>query len=61
MVEVAQSSEMVRNFNNFKAFVTFAMKNWKFCSTWSKNFEFGYFCSWKNVLDNAYVCPENFF
>jgi hypothetical protein len=26
MVEVAQSYEMVRNFNNFKAFVTFAMK-----------------------------------
>ena len=27
MVEVAQSHEMVRNFNNFKAFVMFAMKN----------------------------------
>ena len=27
MVEVAQSYEMVRNFNHFKAFVTFAMKN----------------------------------
>jgi hypothetical protein len=26
MVEVAQSSEMVRNFNNFKVFVTFAIK-----------------------------------
>jgi hypothetical protein len=26
MVEVAQSYEMVRNFNNFEAFVTFAMK-----------------------------------
>jgi uncharacterized protein Usg len=26
MVEVAQSYEMVRNFNNFKAFVMFAVK-----------------------------------
>jgi uncharacterized protein Usg len=26
MAEVAQSYEMVRNFNNFKAFVMFAMK-----------------------------------
>jgi hypothetical protein len=26
MVEVAQSYEMVRNFKNFKAFVTFTMK-----------------------------------
>jgi hypothetical protein len=49
MVEVAQSYEMVRNFNNFKVFVTFAMKNWKFCSSWSKKFEF------------AYVGPETFF
>jgi hypothetical protein len=49
MVEVAQSYEMVRNFNNFKAFVTFVMKNCKFCWSWSKNVEF------------AYVGPENFF
>jgi hypothetical protein len=26
MVEVAESYEMVRNFNNFKAFVMFAVK-----------------------------------
>jgi uncharacterized protein Usg len=29
MVEVAQSYEMVRNFNNFKAFVMFAVKKLK--------------------------------
>ena len=46
MVEVAQSYEMVLN---FKAFVTFAMKNWKFCSSWSKHYEF------------AYVGPAKFF
>ena len=27
MIEVGQSYEMVRNFNNFKAFVMFALKN----------------------------------
>jgi uncharacterized protein Usg len=30
MVEVAQSYEMVRNFNNLKVFVTFAMKKLEF-------------------------------
>ena len=29
MVEVSQSYEMVRNVNNFKAFVTFAMKTFE--------------------------------
>ena len=33
MVEVAQSYEMVRNFNNFKAFVTFAMKKFAYVGT----------------------------
>ena len=49
MVEVGQSYEMVRNFNNFKAFVMFAVKNWKPCLPWSKKFQY------------AYVSPENFF
>jgi hypothetical protein len=43
------SYEMVGNFNNFKAFVMFAVKNWKPCPSWSKNVEY------------AYVSPENFF
>ena len=46
MVEVSQSYEMVRNVNNFKAFVTFAVKK---LELWSKNFEM------------AYVVPEKFF
>ena len=29
MVEVRQSYEMVRNFNNFKAFVMFAVKKYE--------------------------------
>jgi uncharacterized protein Usg len=50
MVEVAQSYEIVRNFNNFKAFVMFAVKkleallklvvlffSGKICTTWSKS------------------------
>jgi hypothetical protein len=49
MTKVAQSYEMVRNFNNFKAFVMFAVKNWKFCLFWLKIFEY------------AYVSQENFF
>jgi hypothetical protein len=43
MVEVAQSYEMVRNFKCFKAFVMFAMKNWKLRLSRSKNFEYAYF------------------
>ena len=49
MVEAAQSYEMVCKFNNFKAFVIFAVKNWKPCLSWTKNSEYGFFS------------PENFF
>jgi hypothetical protein len=49
MVEVAESYEMVCNFNNFKAFVTFAVKVVKPCLSCSKNFEY------------AYVSQEKFF
>ena len=41
--------EMVCNFNNFKAFVMFAVKVVKPCLSCSKFFEY------------AYVSPENFF
>ena len=51
MVEGAQSYEMVRNFKIFKAFVMFAVKNWKPWLSW-----YGKFFS-----DYAYVSPENFF
>jgi hypothetical protein len=50
MVEVAQSYEMVGNFNNFKAFVKcLRWKNWKPCLSRLKN------------LESAYVSRENFF
>jgi hypothetical protein len=29
-------------FNNFKAFVMFAVKNWKLCLFWLKNVEYAY-------------------
>ena len=49
MTEVAQSYEMVRNFNNFKAFAMFAVKTLEALLFWSKNLEY------------AYVSLENFF
>ena len=51
MAEVAQSYEMVRNFNNFKAFVMFAVKK----------LEALLMLLGKIFLDYAYVTPENFF
>jgi hypothetical protein len=48
MVEVAQSYEMVRNFNNFKAFVTFAMKKFSLNSLMLVR---------KSFFDYAYVSP----
>ena len=38
MVEVAQSYEMVRNFNNFKAFVMFAVKKLEALLIWVEKF-----------------------
>jgi hypothetical protein len=49
MVEAAQSYEMVCKFNNFKAFVVFAVKNCKPFLSWTKNSEYSFFN------------PENFF
>ena len=59
MAEVAQSYEMVRN---FKAFVMFAVKNWKPCLAWSKNFEYAYVNLVRiKFFDHAYFRRENFF
>jgi hypothetical protein len=54
MVEVAQSYEMVRNFNNFKGFVMFAVKNWKPCLC-------VLMLALKIFFDYTYVSRENFF
>jgi hypothetical protein len=61
MVEVAESYEMVRNFNNFKAFVMFAVKNWKPCLSWSENVADMLMSVRKIFYDYAYISQENFF
>jgi hypothetical protein len=60
MVEIAQSYEMVRNFNNFKAFVTFAMKIGSFAHLDRKILNFLMLVR-KNIFDIVYVSPEKFF
>jgi hypothetical protein len=60
MVEVAKVMKWFAILTILKASVTFAMKNWKFCWSWSKNVEFGYVGP-ENFFDNAYVSPEKCF
>jgi hypothetical protein len=49
MTEVAQSYEIVRNFNNFKAFVMFAVEKFETLLILVEKFRI------------AYVSPETFF
>ena len=62
MVEVAQSYEMVRNFNNFKGFVTFNCdeKIGSFAHLGRKLLNLLTFVR-KIFFDNAYVSQEKFF
>jgi hypothetical protein len=59
MVEVGQSYEMVRNFNNLKDFVMFAVKKLEAFLSWSENFEYAYF-SPETFFEYVYVIKPVF-
>jgi hypothetical protein len=60
MVEVAQSYETVCNFNNFKAFVMFAVKKIGSLAYLGRKLLNILMLVRKHFFDCAYVSPENF-